>query len=654
MIQNSIFARISQIAQVIVPLNWLAILPFLFHRELFDFSDSTYSKLGYVSLLLFSLFFFILVEGLSKKQSDDNPTVIKRVFDLLISVYFPVVIITLIISLAIALDPWLRTSLVLRMIELIGYFAIVGGLVFYIVTRGKFSNLMGEKSNAWSEVGRLFSKRLPKMLLIGSIIIIGFYFRLENIGNFSPTVDEFPHFRNAIYILEGTQVEYSRAYWTVTMPVAISFKLFGISETTGRVPMAILNMLATIPLYFFMKRFGQWIAIFALFLYAVNPSIITMGQLTRDYAPAPIFIFWVYFLTTDLLEAEISSGFRKFIRDQKWKILILFLIFVFIFLDQKSISGVVIANFAVFTLVFLFKALREYENGRKKLFTVIGVGLFVLAGLLFSSKKFQLDGIFLVTKYWEVLITNRFANWSYFIPWVSFGLLIYILFVLVLYFFPSKQKVDHVLFYILLVFIGLMVYSTFFLFTGELSARMRYYVVFVYYLLPVTAIVSQKLVNWLPGSIKSESVYRNLAFATMFFLLFINLPALKSIFEFRFGQNPISNSPHYDYSVGYEYLETHFRVGEVVVSDQIHKYDLIRERFLPEVDVINLKPFTEFEMTFDDLVLGASRGWVVKSKNNGLKPHDFKFETFTLESYDFEFVGIFSDDIAIWKFHKQE
>lgn len=650
---RALLSRIKNAIAILTPVIWLIILPYLFYRKQLSILESYYQWDGFLGLLFLGLIFLILIDGLLTWYLKNQTSIADQIAAFVIETYFSLAFVFLILILAISLDPWLRTPLILRFYEIIGYFWVVIGGVIFFLARHKNPVLFQSRQGIWRLFRHFFSKRIFTIILLIAILLLGFYLRMQNIGNFSPSVDEFPHFKNAIFILEGNLVEYRRAYWTVTMPVAASFKLFGINVYNARVPMVILNLAAMIPLYYFMRGFGRWTGILAVFLYAVNPSIVSMSQLTRDYAPASIFIYWVFFLTADFLRSDLKHGIRSVLFSQKWKLITLFLIFIFAYLDQKSISSVIIANFVAFVFVFAIKMVGEYSKGRKKLGAALGLAVVVISIMLLFAGKFHISEIEVTTKYLEILTTNQFANWSYFFPSISILLIGYMFFEIGRYFFSNKKQKEHVFFYLSFLFFGLLVYTTLFLFTGRLGARARYFVVFVYYLLPIAAIVLIRAFNWLVRNFQTGNIPPTLVITAALFLFCVNFPALKKNSEFSIGYNPITNTPHYDYSAGYEYLEANYVEGEAVVSDQIHKYDYINDRFLQESDVINLKPYTKNEMTFDQLVASHARGWVVKSKNSGLKPPNFQFNDFQLSEYKVEFIGIFNDDLAIWRWEKE-
>src|ERR1035437_991060 len=58
--------------------------------------------------------------------------------------------------------------------------------------------------------------------------IVGLGLRLYNLGGFPPFADEYAHIRTAIAIYQGLPVDYTRALLTVSVPVYLSYRIFGL------------------------------------------------------------------------------------------------------------------------------------------------------------------------------------------------------------------------------------------------------------------------------------------------------------------------------------------------------------------------------------------------------------------------------------------
>ncbi|MBT7685776.1 MAG: hypothetical protein HN669_09375, partial [Candidatus Marinimicrobia bacterium] len=124
----------------------------------------------------------------------------------------------------------------------------------------KKSHPVGPKLSGDAEKRR---KNIIESLILITIFSFALFLRLYNLGILPPYVDEYFHLNAAKSLLQGVSREavYQRSFFTVTLPVALSFKLFGMEIWAAQVPGAILGAMAMIPLYLITKKINKYIAI---------------------------------------------------------------------------------------------------------------------------------------------------------------------------------------------------------------------------------------------------------------------------------------------------------------------------------------------------------------------------------------------------------
>jgi 4-amino-4-deoxy-L-arabinose transferase-like glycosyltransferase len=135
------------------------------------------------------------------------------------------------------------------------------------------------------------------LLLLG----IGIYLRGYNLSALSFWVDEYTHVFAAKSILaEGlpllpSEMEYKRAL-PFTYLVALSFKLFGISEFSARLPSVIFSTLTIFALYWVGAKFlNKTSGLIAATLFTFSPLCIEISRWSRMYALFQLlYLFLVY------------------------------------------------------------------------------------------------------------------------------------------------------------------------------------------------------------------------------------------------------------------------------------------------------------------------------------------------------------------------
>ena len=90
--------------------------------------------------------------------------------------------------------------------------------------------------------------------LLAFSVIIAIILRYPGLGDLPFYADEQLHTHQALDLLRGQPLSYTRSFIPVTAPVFLSFWLLGVSWLKARLPMILLNALGVIPLYFLGKK----------------------------------------------------------------------------------------------------------------------------------------------------------------------------------------------------------------------------------------------------------------------------------------------------------------------------------------------------------------------------------------------------------------
>lgn len=135
------------------------------------------------------------------------------------------------------------------------------------------------------------------------VVIIGFYLRIKNLQIAPFWVDEVYHAWAAKNFLDGLGFSdsigpsspYLRSWLTTSLPIAISFKFFGINEFAARFPTVIFGTLSIIVAYFLgketiNKHSGLLLALFI----ALDPFIISWSREARMYTH--LLFFYMLFI----------------------------------------------------------------------------------------------------------------------------------------------------------------------------------------------------------------------------------------------------------------------------------------------------------------------------------------------------------------------
>lgn len=177
------------------------------------------------------------------------------------------------------------------------------------------------------------------------IIACGIFLRFYNLGNFGFWTDEIYHVIGAKSIIEtGRPIfpsgdEYTRAL-PFTRLVALSFKIFGVSEFSARLPSVLINIVFLFVSFFIVKNwFNTYTALLFLLVMAFSPFTLWVTRQCRFYTIFQLFYFLGMMFFFYGLEWEEKRDISKRINlirkiERKYQInfFLLFISLVFIYL----------------------------------------------------------------------------------------------------------------------------------------------------------------------------------------------------------------------------------------------------------------------------------------------------------------------------------
>lgn len=156
----------------------------------------------------------------------------------------------------------------------------------------------------WKRAARLFSHPLlERYMLLWLIMWVGAWLRFYRLGDWSFWIDELFTVQNGDRLFAiAAPVDLATAvveHPTTAVLVQIAAQLFGLSEWSARLPVAILGVLTIPVLYAVAARLlNRRVGLTAAFLLAISPWHIYWSQNSRFYAPMLLFytlsIFFLY------------------------------------------------------------------------------------------------------------------------------------------------------------------------------------------------------------------------------------------------------------------------------------------------------------------------------------------------------------------------
>jgi 4-amino-4-deoxy-L-arabinose transferase-like glycosyltransferase len=273
---------------------------------------------------------------------------------------------------------------------------LISGLLTIWRNRGKITQ-QRETNNEVSDENNKF-KIVCSVILFILIILLGTFLRMYRLGSFDFREDEFQvvgaaagylntgeyyswdWLKNAPGCLEkNSDCMYTRA-WPHTWLIAQSYKIFGISEWSSRLPSVFWGVLMIVISYFAANLFlkNESLSLLMAFIVSVNPFYLSFSRYTRMYALLhPLFLLLFVFIFK-----LISENNRFFIFGKKINSLIkehfnfnyLYLIPVIFLLSLNYLIH--INSLVILPIILLYVILAFVFIDRRRYFGLSLIGLF--------------------------------------------------------------------------------------------------------------------------------------------------------------------------------------------------------------------------------------------------------------------------------------
>jgi len=483
--------------------------------------------------------------------------------------------------------------------------------------------------------------------VIAGVIFLAALLRLPNLENLFPGVDEYYQLIAARQITQSIPMAdvYSRSLWLVTLPASLMFRVFGYELWAARLPGAVMNVFAVIPLYFVARKINRPVAVLSILLYATSPWVITFGRIVREYAYYP-FIYYLVIYGMILFLERFPDRFRI---DRDWKSLFssssIFLLFCFmlppvyaLFVDLSSTLKLFMVAYVIFgVFVFLKMDLKDKKN----LFLISILAIMILAGTYYWFNRYS------------VRLGFNFAPFSYFflnppqqwyferlkvIPLVGFLGVILVSFLV--------RRTNLIPLFLLTLFASFFSFFAFsskeFFGTRHLSTTNLWYIIltamglYLFWLFLRTFTVFQK--KW----------FMYLTVAVLGFMVFNVQQSILPITD----DDPymsISKDYHHDMGTVNEFMLANVQDGDVLIASV---YGLYAEwKGAPKFrDIFRFTTQTPDE-DFLSLIDQNNSGWIVIDT---IRVEDAAFPVFDALAKDsrVEYVGLFGDE-HVWRWQKQ-
>jgi len=202
------------------------------------------------------------------------------------------------------------------MISQLVFFFKYKGKIFESFVDANFSSLFPSFRNS------VISRKMIYFLIVCSVLMIGAWLRLANLGAESLYHDELTQYRAVLGLAETGKIglynsftdqitsPYDRAAVLTTFSY-YSTRVFGLNEFAVRLPVAIAGCLLLVAAFFVTKKlFGKTASFFVLLLLSFNPYLIYLDRFFRNYSFLTLFFFLSLSLPLIWLKSEFTEKFR--------------------------------------------------------------------------------------------------------------------------------------------------------------------------------------------------------------------------------------------------------------------------------------------------------------------------------------------------------
>lgn len=539
-------------------------------------------------------------------------------------------LLALILYWRLANDAWLADIRLNAILMPFLPFLIVTGALIWLAILIWVPKLQGEiLPEDWTDralaVGRDPRKEIA--ILLG-LFAAGIALRLINIDGYPPSNDEHYQLRAAFDIYNGNQVSYQRGLLSVSLPIALFFKLFGVSLFTARLPMILLNMLAIFPLFYLTRKFSKLVGFTSVLLFILNPNIVALAQLSRDYAITPVFMYVILLSFSALaLSPNFLRPFKGFFKN-KFRLVGLAAILIYIYTAaQQSVLQVNLLIYVVFLGLVILSVWFSDNPLKVKTATLIICSLALIMIMLIPSRSpirySDVEGLifnFTITPI-QVITWLPYSNWSYLLPQISLIIMVAGAFILAnaIRKLGSGDSKHRLVFITLAPFFTALLYMSFFLYIGKLGKGYRYAVFLQELFIPLAALVWVKAGSWIKTRLDGKPIIQAVLLFSVFFIFFFNLPAFNQLANFKGDAVfSVTDNTHQRTEKAIEVLSKIEQPAILLLSDNLISAYQLAGVEIPNNNVSRFNPVRKGKITLSEAIQGHSEGWLLLSEDDAL------------------------------------
>ncbi len=506
-----------------------------------------------------------------------------------------------------------------------------------------------------------FEARFPKMAhtpILGHLLIkfyregwgyviallgltaIGFALRLWNLDMLPPYVDENFHLpvAKAIYLgQEFKEVLYRRSFYTVTLPVVLSFKFFGLNLWAARFPGVFINTLAVVPLYLITKRINKLVAVLAVGLYLFNPWMIAISRTVREYAYYAFYFYFVAWIMVKLYEAipdnlDLLADYRKLLNLKIFSLVgvLIFVLYYTAFIDPLSTFKLIYLAFIVFGLLLLRKI--YWRSPRQILWAGLLVAV-ILTGVffLFEGGKYTHISGDLNTYFISIFFEQPIQQWYYNRPLISVFVLLCAL--MATAFFDQKK------FALPFMALTYIFYHLSFILLPVKGDKPRYAVSIEFWHIVVMAAGLFAAYLIVQQILKKKPIW--MVWVGLL-LIFWNIPhSLSPSLHVVSGYEPVTGEYHANLVPARTYLSENSMRGDVLITTTYIDGNF---QWLGGLNFDQVIYYWEDAQAIYDAIATHPQGWIVIDFQRGyLWRQPIPFEDFTHAGKQVSFLGWFGD-----------
>jgi hypothetical protein len=516
-------------------------------------------------------------------------------------------------------------------------------LALFLLLWEKRKILIGSIENALSAAESRLDMRDTGWIL--GIILLALLLRLPNLGGLFPAVDEYYHLIAARQIVEGVALSsvYQRGLWLVTLPVALSLRVFGYQLWAARLTGVLFNVLAILPLYLVTRKINRPIAVISALLYATSPWIITFARIAREYAYYPFYFYWIIFGMISFIQG-IPKGFvlpRQWRRLASPKTILVGLSLVIppffaLYGDRLSTFRTILIAYVVFSIFLLARfSLRDRLNW--PLLAVLGSTIFVVSyvGYQRQSSKLLPYPQFNALPV-EYFLPNPQQQWYFdrLAILIVLGLLVVGALAVLL------RRTN---FIPLFIFVLYSIYLLIFAFFAKTFFHTRHVLTTELWYIVVVALGMYLVWKGIQGVLSFKGKMASIALAVVLGLSVINVGQVVLPITSTDPDNPISQDYLHDLTQVHAFMIAHVQPHDVLISTVYGLYSSWQEQ--PKFDAqYRITTQTPPQEIFS-LVAEHESGWIVIDQIrlglSSLSPRDFA------GNRDIEYLGLFGDEY-VW------